>query len=444
MTFGFPVRSLALLFLLCGLAPAEILEVPLEYRQNCDDKDATHPWGSAYALPSPDCPGGDWKLPELTGARPLYATLTLGETDFLVVLDRVAEKDGFYNRIRFDRNDNGDLTDDPVLLGDLAPFGDIKQYYVSFDDEVSVEYRLGGTVLPYRLGFSLQGQDQEEGAGDDAPRFIYFGVAAACHYAASFTLDGASYQVMLGDGDCNGAFSNTARIDENMHLSADQPIYAQGDSLYLTAEKKFSRGDDFLLGDLLVLGESIFTVKVDTAARTLTLAPAQGDLVPLKLSQAPERLLLLERSFAHCVMMHRPAIARIPAGDWRLLSYALLRTGKEGDLWRLEAAGSGATPFVSAAPGAEALLEFGEPYLPLAQVSEWSLQNMQENGATEASLAFNVQGRVQEFLTDLRRLAGDKSSIALSRSSTDRPAEPTYTIVTASGENVAEGTFEYG
>ncbi len=442
MICGFPVRSLALLLLLCGLAPAQTLEVALEYRQNLDDKDAVHPWGSAHAQPSPDCPGGDWNLPDLTGARPLFATVTLGETDFLAVLDRVAADDGFYNRIRFDRNDNGDLTDDPVLVGDLARFGDIEQYYVSFDDEVSVEYRLGGAVLPYRLGFRLQGQNQEDGG--DAARFIYFGVDTACHYAGSFTLDGATYQVMLGDGDCNGVFSDTARIPENLYVSADQPIYAQGDSLYLTAEQKMSRADEFLLGDLLILGEKAFTVKVDTAARKLALAPVEDEIVPLKLSQAPERLTLLERNFAHCVMMHRPVNPRIPAGDWRLLRYALLQSGKEGDLWRLEAAGSGATPFLSVAPGAEALLEFGEPYLPVAQVSEWSLRNMQETGATEADLGFNVQGRAQELLTDLQLVSGKKSSVVLSQSSRARPAEPSYTIVTAAGENVAQGTFKYG
>ena len=263
--------------------------------------------------------------------------------------------------------------------------------------------------------------------------------------SGEFELGGEQYRFLIGDGNGNGSFSDLMHLREDMQYSEEYPITPAGDQIYLSRSAKPSHTDRLGLGNLLVVGRHAYDVKVDTAARRLTLAPTEAELVPLKLAAAPERMEMCSRDFEHGVMMIDPGeVVKVPAGEYRMLGYTLRRTGEMDDEWILTAGATVKTPFVTLDGDGEAILEFGEPFVPLARVSEYNRKRLEREDLDEVSVDFDVEGRAKELLKSLSRVSGRKSAFPMSRSKTNMPQEPTYTVYKSTGEMAAQGQFEYG
>jgi hypothetical protein len=84
--------------------------------------------------------------------------------------------------------------------------------------------------------------------------------------------------------------------------------------------------------------------------------------------------------------------------------------------------------------------------MPSVSVSEGNVQNVRAGHVTDAQLQFSIKGSGQEVVTDLERVSGNRTRIALAASAQypNRPKEPAYRIVKADGEVVTQGDFEYG
>ncbi|MFH0946464.1 MAG: hypothetical protein V2A76_14810 [Planctomycetota bacterium] len=448
----FPL-ALALPLLLSGASPAQTLVVPLEFQRQPDRMDASEYWpnGSAYTGLGAEPLEGEFTLPAFTGRRPLFGSVRLGETEFKVAVDVQAENDRFPNRIFFDRNHNRDLTDDPVLDGKATFSRDDDYCTVSFATHPDILFERNGCVFPYTLEFLLSGSSLKDPdlaqAEDRLSRQVSFRVRSRCAYAGFFDLAGETYSVVLGDRNCDGSFADSASVNSYALLSSGRrEFYARGDSFCLMQGDRPSRDDEFLLGDHLLIGESLFEVAIDTFADTLTLTPVIAGRLPLKLAQAPERMLLQNEKSEHCVMMFRPGtVARIPAGSFRLLNYQLLRTGADGDLWLLGANGTSVSPRVTLAEGqAEETLQFGEPFTYYATVADNSIKRYRENRERGVRIGFEIEGQGRESVSALALLSGTPRAVELSQENTTRPLEPKYTIVKATGEKAKSGSFEYG
>jgi len=327
----------------------------------------------------------------------------------------------------------------------MSMSGDSSFHYVDFDDTLEVEYELDGETLPYCLEFTAQGRTPAEVNAGGMVVGIYLMVRTTCFYSGAFELGGEQYRFMLGDANGNGSFSDTLHLRENVAYSAEYPIVPAGDQLYLSRGGKPTHTDRLGLGNLLVVGTDVYDVKVDTAARRLTLTPRKADLVPLKLATAPERMELGSRDSEHTVMMLDPGeVVKIPAGEYRFYGYMLRRTGELGDEWTLTAGATAITPFVSLDDTGEATLEFGEPFVPLARISEFNLKRMEQEDLDEVPVDFDVEGRAKELLKSLSRVSGPESAFPMSRSKSNMPLEPTYTVYEPTGEMATQGQFEYG
>lgn len=440
------------LFLLSSVASAQTLELPLEYKKHPDQRrqgEEFSPYGFAASQVEAKCPAGDYTLPEFTGEHPLFCTIKLGDSSFLTVLDLQKKGDRFPNRTFFDSNCNRDLTDDPVLDGHLIFYNDDEYCMVSFETSPDVTFQRDGAVLPYSLQFSINGHNLKDfdlsKLGSEPYRYMSFQVSTYCSYATSFELDGKTYRVVLGDRNCDGDFAQTAFIDKR-YLSADRrQFYASGDSLYLTSADKITYEDEATLANRLLLGDHLFDVEIDTLARKLTLTPITEGRLALKLSYPPERLLLHDQDFKQSVMMYRPgAVARIPAGEYRILNYQVFKRGQDGELWLLGADGTNDSPFVTLDDANEATLPFGEPFVHYATVPSYSAKTFRQNPERGVRIQFEIEGSGKELVNNLSLVSGKPGSIEMSRENKDLPLEPKYTIVKATGEKVNAGSFEYG
>ncbi|UCE22262.1 MAG: hypothetical protein JSV46_08670, partial [Candidatus Aminicenantes bacterium] len=160
-----------------------------------------------------------------------------------------------------------------------------------------------------------------------------------------------------------------------------------------------------------------------------------------KLNMNTERLSLYTEDGKRSVMMYRPSKKiKVPAGTYRLYKYQALKNDEQGDQWRLCAWATTESPFVTVDRKGEVALEFGEPYLAIVNVIH------PRAGRSRVLIAFEIEGKGKESLTDLSHISGDKTQIPLSEEEDlgHRPKEPTYKIVKADGEVVTQGSFEYG
>ncbi len=440
------LSSLAILVLGVALAaPAIALDVPLTYAAYPAQQNEFHPFGAQHIQTSATIPAGEWKLPPLVGKVPLYGLANFGDKKYLMILDFTAASDKFYSRLLFDANANSDLTDDPVLEGKSSIQNNGQ--YVSVQIQKAVEIDVSIADAKVRFSFRPQVNGWFQSASPDMSKpenlqNINLYLSTNCSYKGEFDHEGMHYRIELGDRNANARFDDVVEVPTDMQR--EDRLYGMGDGFYISSDTKSDYYNEMSLGDKLVLGESVFQVRVSTPESKLTLTPITENLSSIRIPMAVERIVLLDGDFKNGIMMFRPGkVAKVPEGEYRMLSYQALRNDKEGDLWRLNAMGSRKTEPASVKKGSSAVLALGEPYRPLVEIPEWARNNMQ-NGAKEVQISFEIRGKGGEIVSDLSRIQGNKSKIPMSAKNSSRPKEPTYKIVKKDGEVARQGQFEYG
>jgi hypothetical protein len=450
-------KLLATVIVLRMTTAAFALDVPLTYVRHPDEGDSFRPFSFAQANVTIERPAGDWNLPELKSKTPLYALAEFGDKELLLILDRQNADDFFYNRLYLDSNGNKDLTDDPVIEGTFD--GEEGDYCHTLFPSVDITIELKGESLPYSFRayvsytyFGDYGRPDQELKKEHIDENLSFILRSNCFYSGRFELDGRVYRVALGDSNVNGRFNDRfpakgSPLEELVRAHARSPVLSGNDHFYLAAERLPEFGDAQVCGDLLLVSGELFEVSISTAESKLTLTPTGEKLFPVNLPMATKRITLYTNEGVHCVMMYRPGTKiALPAGEHRLLDYAVTRKDGQGDEWLLEAVATNDSAPVAVDAGSRSALRFGEPYVPVVEVPPEIRQALRDGNVTDVPLLFAVTGASKEIVTDLARISGDRTRIPLSTSSGfgNRPKEPTYKIVQPDGQIVAQGSFEYG
>ncbi len=140
-----------------------------------------------------------------------------------------------YNRLYFDSNHNGDLTDDKVIESEASPgmvvFGG---NYARFSfPQVELTVDADGTPVDY--AFTISGYMMVQ------PQFSYAGVQlnAAAYREGDITLDGKPHHVVLIDYNSNGRFDDQIKIQSNVRGSGGQIYPQQGDMLLVDPDAQF-------------------------------------------------------------------------------------------------------------------------------------------------------------------------------------------------------------
>jgi len=440
----FTATIIVLFLLLCFTASAFAVQVPLKYTKYPDGSKSFQPSGLVGLKKTTKPPAGEWKMPTLISEYPVYALVKIGDKKRLCVLDRQKKKDVFYNRLYFDANGNNDLTDDPVIDATLDRSNErrINAVFPSVDTTIEVD----GKSLPYSFRpdvftSRLNQTSNEKYMERNINRYVRFYLRVNCSYSGEFKVNGQSYRVVLGDRNGNGRFNDRFTFRRYDRITRRRPIYATGDNIFITSDKKIDSSDEQFCSDLLLVKDKLFKVSIRTAEGRLTLTPVTENLVVLNLPMKTDRISLFTEDGKHCLNMYRPdKEIKVPKGKYRLLKYTVLRKDEQGDMWSLSAGATTDSPLITVDGRGKSVLKFGEPYTPVVDVMELG------GRSSRVLLYFNAEGKGKEFLTDLSHISGTQTRIPLSEKKDlgHRPKEPTYRIVKASGEEVARGSFEYG
>jgi hypothetical protein len=436
---------LAIFLGVCLTTAALAIDVPLKYQKHPAESEDFYPYGSNGFTVTLKKPPGDWTFPILVSEKALYTFVKIGDAERLFVLDKQKEDAKFYDRIYFDSNGNNDLTDDPVLDGTIR-FGSNNQYCNVEFPAVDTKIEIDGQSLPFSFNprifaYMLEQLAKSEFDEKSVSRSINFMVNLNCSYTGEFQIGNQKYSVILGDSDCNGRFSDRFSVYKfKKPPPGRMRVFGQGDGFYITTGNKIKVYDVLTLGDMLLVKDKLFKVSISTAEGKMTLTPISDNLIPLQLASDAERLSLYSEDEKHCLMAFQPVKKiKIPAGKYRLFNYQILKKDKQGDLWRLNAAATTESPWVTVEGKGKSVVEFGEPYMPLVEV------RVREN-TSRASIGFDIEGKAKEFVTDLSHISGELTQIPLSEEENldHRPKEPTYKIVKTDGEVVTQGSFRYG
>jgi hypothetical protein len=441
--------KLGIIFLgFCFTAALFAIEVPLKYEKYPDAPKSFLPSGSVQLNIRPrgiPLPGDPWTFPHLNTENPAYAFAKIGDKERLFVLDIQKKGDSSYNRLYFDANGNHNLRDDPVFDALPTSKTDVGYPNVRFP-AIDATIEVDGKSLPYSFrpviyGYMMQ-MAQVKPDNQNISRYMNIRLLVNCAYTSEFQIDSQKYRLILGDKNCNGRFDDkltflpSNRIIGRVRLD----IFAKGDSFNITSGEKIESYDEQVCGDWLLVNDKLFEVSISTAKGVLSLTPINENLAALKLAMSTERISLYTEDGKHCLIMYQPAKEiKIPQGRYKLLSYEVLRKDEQGDLWRLCAAATKESPFMTLGEG-QFVYEFGEPYVPIVDVHKTG------GRLDRFFFVFNVEGKAKELLTDLSHISGTKTFILLSEKKNlgHRPKEPTYKVMKADGEVVKSGFFEYG
>jgi hypothetical protein len=415
--------------------------------------------------------------PKYKSPQPFRGVATLGSEKYAFTLDSKDEKSGGYTRLYFDRNHNGDLTDDKVLEAEKTE-GILTPSRASQFPPIDLTVTADAKKLEYGCVLSAYWH----GAGQF--KYVSASLIAAVYREGDVVLDGKKRPIVLIDANSNGRFDDELKVREDVQ-GGDGEVYSEpGDLLLVDPDPKTigqrwfasaAMGPGHPVSKVLCIDGRFYDVKISAAGDTITLAPLRAEVGNVSSAHEGFHALLYSDRGAVKIACDKSAPTPLPAGEWKLLAYSIDRpgwkepprpaekekekppkpaeptkversllailmgavTGRSGDDAELEigpvlqggpttvsATGAKNCPAVKVRAGQTVALPFGPPYKPL--VKAYPLGD-----GRQVRLQLALAGAAGEICDDLMVRGA-------------RPAKPEFTIKNPKGEVVETGKFDYG
>lgn len=361
-----------------------------------------------------------------------------------------------YDRLYFDRDGDGDLTDEEVIEASSTRDLNNNRYFACTFPRIDLTIEVESESVDYAMVLNTTAYD----GGNYG--YVNGSFSAGAYREGELTVDGKKRRLVLIDFNANGRFDDASRFESSVRYSDGQVRPILGDRLYVDPDMKatyrspydVTSGDDlFDVGSLLCLEGKFYKMTVSPSGDKLTLEPADVELGYVTNAVGEYRAVVYGDAGLLKLRSDESGKAPVPVGSWKLMNYTLDRTGFEPEKKpeenaepsilgvltdALEAAAPVGPPrqtFVAAnattayeavevKKGETVKLPFGPPYRPQVDVQYRS-------GADEVSLGMSLVGSAGEICSNMY-VNGN------------RPEKPAFTITGPDGEKVAEGAFEYG
>lgn len=313
----------------------------LQYRSANEARQIVPDTGYQFLQPIPGQPPGI-KLPPLESQRPLF----LEWKTPMVPAGRIwmafgqSNPKGGYDRLYFDANADGDLTNDPVCQpyrrdSQTVCFGPVKAVFAAPDGPIT-----------YHLNMELR---TYSGRTDCL-------LSPACWYEGQVTVGGVKKRCVLVDHNVNGAFNDKS------------PDYSKSDRIRFGEQTTTEGG---AVGDYVEVDGKLYKVEIARDGACLSLAPAPD--VPYGTVRLADNLASICVSGANGSFVRKPENGRIklPVGEYRVQTWTAERKDDAGAKWEMRAMvlPDGAGSLV-VAQDKEANLPFGEPIYSRLQANK--------------------------------------------------------------------------
>ncbi len=391
-------------------------------------------------------PPGRWRLPSFQARTPVFSMVYLAGRPYLLVLDKKKSTHPFYDRLYFDTDGDGDLTDSPPLEGKAFSRG--MGFYYSIFPPLELALPISGAKVPYRLEIrahkraSFQGFRGRGGRSASVEDVALF-MVTSCQYRGTLRWGGKTFHLALTDANGDGIFGD-APAGSSRPQGAQEPSHRE-DRLYLGAGPDLSLMEDLRTSGLLSMGGVLHKVLFDQAEGRLTLEPIPAPGARLAFPVKTERLKIFGLEGAKDILFLGAGLEEpVPPGLYRLGCYVLAKKDGGGNTWILKAKAPPGAPPVRAGSSPPEKMVFGEPYTPVVHVRARFPRRLRRRVVT-ANLEFQVLGAGGEEVFHLSASTDHPSEIARSVKLPRLPLEPRFTILELpGGKTAAQGEFEYG
>jgi hypothetical protein len=395
---------------------------------------------------------------------PFRAVMKLGSENVAFVLDSTNLAKG-YDRLYFDRNRNGDLTDDEVIKANATSSGFFGGNSSQRDfPRLDVMVKAGDASFEASFFLTVYSQINDERNG-----YASASIEAAAYRQGEITLDGKKRKIFLLDYNSNGRFDDVHTVDPKNHSDDGRVWPQQGDVLLIDPDIKNTynwydpTANDmrYLASKTIGIYGKFYDLSVTPAGDKLTLTPSTAAVGYVTNPNENFGVMVYGDLGVLLIRGTKGKPIPLPEGQWRLLSYTIDLTAtskpadkeqekpkKAGLLSRLagslmgtddssggadrsprytmvSASGTDSYKAVTVRKGQTVELPFGPPYSPAVKVEPYR----RSEGSAELSMV--LVGSTGEVCSNLV-VKGD------------RPASPTFAITAPDGEIVERGKFEYG
>ena len=450
------------------LAPAK--DFPLEFKTLNAEEAMSFPGGSGISGPLQlDKPGAITKAPPAISKHPLYGQLSDRTNHLWFRIDESKGDGKSYDCLIVDMNQNGDLTDDPVVMRVDKPVP-----MITTNNERSVfgpiavpEAKKIGVWQPiYYAQMYVYNLPARIKSGDRSSYLGQLRLRPGWYLETTVDVDGVTRKVGIVDGNCS------FRLGE-----ASQPVtYHNGTE----TNWYFSGGDNFLLdndgsgkfrssvgndesspfGPLLYLGAKPCKAVLAADDKSLALEPWSGPLAELALQPHGEQVSEIQVAWESAPdqwQLLQPGVengkAKVPPGGYRLIGCTLkVNSAAGGETLILDAFKRTPEGTVKAEAGATAPFKCGSP-LEVKVTSERDTRNdvssmqafdpMLDRPKGGASSEKPVQQLIQAYVVG----AGGEtygSFYLQGKGKLHDPPNPVFTVTNAKGKQVASGNMEFG
>jgi beta-lactamase regulating signal transducer with metallopeptidase domain len=240
-----------------------------------------------------------------------------------------------YDRLYFDFNHNGDLTDDRVIeaepgAGHFVQRGTQRRWRITFP-QTDLTIDVDGAPVQYAFIASANADASPENS------WVGVGFRTAVYYEGDIVAEGKKHHVVLIDGNSNGRFDDTATLAGPYYAGLRMLFLAPGDLLLVDPPERPNRHDSLApyaatrseyvqpVSKMLNVGGHFYDVKVAATGDEISLSPAT---VPLgHITSANDKYCAIvygDRGFLKISGKKGEAVA-VPEGRWNLLGYTIDR-----------------------------------------------------------------------------------------------------------------------
>jgi hypothetical protein len=354
------------------------------------------------------------KEPSYKATTPIRGIVKFGSREYGFAIDAVGGKVAGPNRLYFDLNGNGDLTDDKAVsaISTNSPASDWVQ---SQFPRVDIEIESGGKSIEYAFVPSVVCRNS--GGGAYATVTFYSAAAREGHVGEGKN----RMTLVLLDHNSNGSYDNvaTARPDGGL---------VEGDVLLINPKPKKRAYNEADLGrdrcfvsKTICIGGQFYEMEVAPSGESLKLTPAKLPTGYVTNSSLNYRAVIFNEKYGAVALVGKKG-EKIPTpeGSWRILSYTIEMSSAK--TW-LTADFQGPPHPTTVTKGETAELPFGAPLHGVVSAAR--------GDAGKVFLSLAILGVGGERCTNLY-VNGS------------RPAKPRFVIKDKDGKEILKDTFEWG
>jgi hypothetical protein len=389
----------------------------------------------------------------LQAKPPIRGVAKLGSDIYGFVLDTKAtesdsnrQAENLFCRLYFDANQNGDLTDEPVIeaVSRRKTVDNFDMYEeCCYFPRIDVNVEVDGTKMEYAAFFISVFRRNFDVAPDVRGTSAMARLHAAAYREGQITLGGKPRRIVLVDSNSNGRFDDFSNVKDTSRTPCDMLLIDPApDVPDANSNPAWSEFRHYVSKWLVVDGQ-LYDLEVSPTGDKVTLSASTAPAGRVTIGVDSFRAILHDDNVALKVGANKSQPVSLPVGEWKLRYYTIDQTGYEepgksnrarsGTLrstktdsrpTRIIARSTEDWKTLEVREGRTVAIPFGPPIRPVVSI-------VSGTRAGEVRLRLELYGAGGETLYDLL-VEGE------------RPKPPEFTITTKRGKEVVHGNFEWG